>query len=235
MAVRKSLFCDLVMRPHLLIAGATGSGKSCLVDGLLWTVTGWTPDEADLVLIDPKRTELVRWAEMPHCSEYASEPEDMISALEEAVDRMERRFQWMQNHRRREYPGKHLYVVVDELADLMTTHKREVFPLLQRLAQLGRAARVHLWACTQCPLREIIPTPLKCNFADRIALRTASRQDSRNILDRPGAELLPDPKTSGKALGIIQSPMGCETWVIPYLSDDFIDDYIMRRRRGEAV
>lgn len=232
---RETLFCDLMQRPHLLIAGATGSGKSCLVDGLLWTVTAWTPDEASLVLIDPKRTELVRWSDMPHCSKYASEPKEMISALRFAVSEMERRFAIMQRNRKREYPGKHLFVVVDELADLMTTHKKDVFPLLQRLAQLGRAARVHLWACTQCPLREIIPTPLKCNFADRVALRTASKQDSRNILDRSGAELLPDPKTSGKALGIVQSPMGCETWVIPYINDSFIDNYISRRRRGEAV
>lgn len=224
-----TLHAALLTRPHLLIAGATGSGKSCLVNGLLDSATEVSPDCVNLVLIDPKRTELIMWADLPHTVKYASEPKDMIKALQWSLDEMERRFRLMQTARKREYTGKHLFIVIDELADLMTTHKREVFPILQRIGQLGRAARVHLWACTQCPLREIIPTPLKCNFADRVALRTASRQDSRNIIDRAGAELLPDPKSAGQALGIVQSPMGYETWVIPYIDDATIERHIKER------
>lgn len=224
-----TLHAKLLSRPHLLIAGATGSGKSCLVNGLLDSATEVPSGCVGLILIDPKRTELIQWADMPHCRIYASEPQDMIHALQTSVNEMERRFKVMQERREKMYKGSHLIIVIDELADLMTTHKKECFPLLQRIAQLGRAARVHLWACTQCPLREIIPTPLKCNFADRIALRTASRQDSRNIIDRAGAELLPDPGSFGKAYGIIQSPMGCETWEIPYIDDETIARHIAER------
>lgn len=230
MAIVNSFFADLMNRPHVLVAGATGSGKSCLVDGFINTLLHFSPEQVHLVLIDPKRTELIHWADSPHARLYASEPSAMIDALQWTVDEMERRFSAMQSHRLREYPGRHIFVIVDELADLMTTHKHEVFPLLQRIAQLGRAAHIHLWACTQCPLREIIPTPLKCNFADRIALRTASRQDSRNIIDRAGAEMLPDPKSAGKALGIVQSPSGYEIWEIPYTTQDMIEKTIQNAK-----
>ena len=91
----------------------------------------------------------------------------------------------------RKYAGSHVYVIIDELADLMTTNKREVKPLLQRLCQIGRAAAVHVIACTQCPLREVIPTEIKVNFDARFGLRTRSAQDSRNILGCTGCESLP--------------------------------------------
>ena len=91
----------------------------------------------------------------------------------------------------KKYSGAALYIIIDELADLMTTDRRHVQPLLQRLAQIGRAANVHIIAATQCPLAAVIPTPIKVNFDARVALRTRSAQDSRNILGVKGCELLP--------------------------------------------
>ena len=89
------------------------------------------------------------------------------------------------------YDGSAVYVVIDELADMMTTNKRLYQPLIQRIAQIGRAANVHLITATQTPLREVIPTPIKCNYDGVVALRTLNAQDSRNIIGRTGAELLP--------------------------------------------
>ena len=91
----------------------------------------------------------------------------------------------------KKYGGGAVYVIIDELADLMTTNRRQVQPLLQRLCQIGRAANVHVIAATQCPLSSVIPTPIKVNFDARVALRTRSAQDSRNILGVKGCELLP--------------------------------------------
>ena len=117
-------------------------------------------------------------------------------------------------------------MVVDELQDLMTTHKKEAFPLLQRIAQIGRAARVHLIACTQSPIAAIIPTPLKCNFDARVALRTASRQDSRNIIDQAGCELLPRPATAHKAYGYYRRNGDTDLYPLPYVTDEQINRMI---------
>ena len=113
----------------------------------------------------------------------------------------ESRYKAMQRQRVKKYAGGALYVIIDELADLMTTARRQVQPLIQRLAQIGRAANIHIIAATQCPLATIIPTPIKVNFDSRVALRTRSAQDSRNIFRGEGlrtlapirARLLHDP------------------------------------------
>lgn len=103
-----------------------------------------------------------------------------------------------------------MYVVIDELADLMTTNKKQVQPILQRLCQIGRAANVHVVAATQCPLSAVIPTPIKVNFDSRVALRTRSGQDSRNILGVTGCELLPR-----YGQGYYMTPEGCRLYNIP--------------------
>ena len=173
-----TLYKDMLKQPHLLIAGATGSGKSVVINGLVYTALYDSPAAVQFILIDPKRVELVDYKPLPHTVQYASEPGEMVQALEKA-------------QRVKKYSGAALYVIIDELADLMTTDRRHVQPLLQRLAQIGRAANVHIIAATQCPLAAVIPTPIKVNFDARVALRTRSAQDSRNILGVKGCELLP--------------------------------------------
>ena len=128
----------------------------------------------------------------------------MVRALDFALDETDRRFSVMQHNGIREFDGPHLYVIVDELADLMTTQKKVILPQLQRLAQIGRAARVHLIACTQNVLAVTIPTVLKCNFSTVLGLRTATKQQSRYLIDAPGCELLPDPKREGKGYGYLR-------------------------------
>lgn len=200
-----SLYKDLSARPHLLIAGATGSGKSVTVNGIIYSIiAACSPASALFVLLDPKKVELAQYAPLPHVLRYASEPAAMIDALAFAVSETDRRFSYMQQHGVKEYPGADLYVVIDELADLMTTQKKDALPPLQRLAQIGRAARVHVIACTQNVLAVTIPTVLKCNFSTVLGLRTATRAQSRYLIAEPGCEMLPDPKRTGRGYGYLR-------------------------------
>ena len=214
-----TLYNDMAKQPHLLVAGATGSGKSVVVNGIIYNLLHSVPSHAQLILIDPKRVELSQWRKVPHCIEYASEPEDMVEALQKAMDITEDRYQRMQRKGLLNYDGGDLYVIIDELADLMTTQKKVVAPLLQRLCQIGRAAKVHVIACTQCPLRDIIPTSIKVNFDSRVGLRTRSAQDSRNILGLSGCELLPR-----YGQGYYMTPEGLTLYEIPMYSSESLDD-----------
>ena len=212
-----TLFKDALQQPHLLIAGATGSGKSVVVNGLIYTLLHRLPfgyNGAQLVLIDPKRVELAAWKALPHTIRYASEPDTMLSALFEAMDICERRYKAMQRAGQKKFQGPDLYVIVDEFADLMTTQRRTVAPLIQRLAQIGRAARVHLIICTQTPISKVIPTEIKCNFDSRFGLRARSAQDSRNILDHSGLELLPR-----YGQGIYMTPGSEQLYNIPMIPE----------------
>lgn len=205
-----SLYRDMLKQPHLLIAGATGSGKSVVINGLVYTAMYDSPAAVQFILIDPKRVELVDYKPLPHTLMYASEPGEMVEALEKAMEITESRYKAMQRQRVKKYPGGALYVIIDELADLMTTARRQVQPLIQRLAQIGRAANVHIIAATQCPLATVIPTPIKVNFDSRVALRTRSAQDSRNILGLTGCELLPR-----YGQGYYMTPDGLKLYNIP--------------------
>lgn len=198
-------FLRLAERPHLLIAGATGSGKSVALNGIIVSLLMTeSPFNCQFVLIDPKKVELMQYKHLPHTQKYASEHADIVHALQWAVDETDMRFSAMQRQGIREYNGSHLYVVIDELADLMVSIKKETLPLLQRLAQVGRAARVHVIACTQNVLAITIPTVLKCNFSTIVGLRTCNAQQSRFLVSAVGCEMLPDPKREGKGYGYVR-------------------------------
>lgn len=212
-----TLYRDMLKQPHLLIAGATGSGKSVVINGLVYTALHDSPAAVQFILIDPKRVELVDYRPLPHTLQYSSEPGEMVQALEKAMEITESRYKAMQRQRVKKYAGGAVYVIVDELADLMTTDRRHVQPLLQRLAQIGRAANVHIIAATQCPLATVIPTSIKVNFDSRVALRTRSAQDSRNILGVKGCELLPR-----YGQGYYMTPDGLTLYNIPMQAPDEI-------------
>ena len=199
------LYSQLADRPHLLIAGATGSGKSVTVNGIIYSLMATrTPYECNFILLDPKKVELVQYARLPHVLRYASEPDEMISALYMALKETDRRFTEMQRAGVREYTGPDLYVIIDELADLMVSQKNQALPPLQRLAQIGRAAHVHVIACTQNVMAVTIPTVLKCNFPAVLGLRTATAAQSRYLIAATGCEALPDPKKTGKGIGYLR-------------------------------
>ena len=186
-----NLMLDMLKQPHLLIAGATGSGKSVLINTLIYTALFKAPAAAMFILIDPKRVELVQYKALPHTIRYASEPADIVQDLTDTINMMERRFTEMQKTGQKETQRGHIYVIIDEFADLMTTAKKQTLPQLQRVAQLGRAAHIHLIAATQRPTRDIINGQIKVNMDSRVALRCPTAQDSRNIINVKGAELLP--------------------------------------------
>ena len=225
-----TLYKDMLKQPHLLIAGATGSGKSVVINALIYTALYDSPAAVQFILIDPKRVELVDYKQLPHTIKYSSEPNDIVKALEKALEITEERYKAMQRRRLKKYSGAALYVIIDELADLMTTNKKQVQPIIQRLCQIGRAANVHVIAATQCPLASVIPTPIKVNFDARVGLRTRSAQDSRNILGFKGCEQLPRYgqgyyMTPGE-LSLYNIPM-----IEPYQINQLISYWIHQRPR----
>lgn len=208
------LYEDMLQQPHLLIAGATGSGKSVIINGIMHAALYNSPVTARFILIDVKRVELCEYRYLPHTIAYADNVTSAVKALNTALDITETRYGDMQRRRLRKYDGSHVYVIIDELADLMTTAKTLVTPLIQRLCQIGRAARVHVIAATQCPLSAVIPTPIKVNFDSRVGLRTRSAQDSRNILGVKGCENLPR-----YGMGYYMTPEGLTLYSIPMVAD----------------
>lgn len=219
--IKYDFYDDLLKQTHLLVAGATGSGKSVIINGMIYTALLSSPMEYEFILIDPKRVELSMYRNVPHCIYYASEPAEMVHALEMAMDITEKRYKAMQAARTRKYNGSKVLVIIDELADLMTTNKRQVKPLLQRLCQIGRAANIMVVAATQCPLREIIDTSIKVNFDSRIALRTSCKQDSRNIIAIPGCETLPR-----YGLCYYKTAENIQKWHVPYYNDNTIMELV---------
>lgn len=186
-----SLVLDFINQTHLLIAGATGSGKSVIINNMIYHLLYKSPKQVKLVLIDPKRVELVQYKELPHTLAYASEQVEIINTLQKCVTLMEQRYKTMQKLRIKKTKEEDIYIFIDEYADLITTSKKDVERLIIRLAQLGRAAKIHLIIATQRPTRDIITGQVKVNIDSRLALRVPTAQDSRNIINVKGAELLP--------------------------------------------
>jgi len=211
---------DMLNQPHLLIAGATGSGKSVLINSLIYTALYQSPSEVRFVLIDPKRVELCDYKKLPHTIEYASEPGAITQAINAAVDLMERRYNDMQKRRLKRFDGADIYIIVDEFADLMTTQKNETLKPLCRIAQLGRAAGIHLILATQRPTRDIINGQIKVNIDSRVALRCPTAQDSRNIINVKGAETLP---RYGKGLYLTPETIQPVLINIPYTPQEEIN------------
>lgn len=185
---------DILRQTHTLIAGTTGSGKSVLLDSVMYSFF-CDPSRRSAVLIDPKRVELSRFRSWPSVWACETEPDMILSVLRSVLDLMDRRYIEMQRRGERQYSGVEVYVVIDELADLSSLPG--FLPLLVRLGRLGRAAGIHIIAATQSPDRKTIPAQLQQNFPARVALRCRDRIESRQILGAPGAEMLPK---YGKAL-----------------------------------
>lgn len=204
----KSIFAQLDKMPHLLIAGATGSGKSVCVNSLIASlILRATPDEVKLVLIDPKKVEFTPYKEIPHLiCPVISDPLEASRALKVIVKMMENRYDLFSkvgvrnisgyNELLIKKPQDHLQimpwivVIIDELADLMSVAGKEVEGSIQRITQLARAAGIHLVVATQRPSVDVITGVIKANIPSRIAFAVSSAIDSRTILDTSGAEKL---------------------------------------------
>jgi len=219
--IAPGLCVDMLKQPHILIAGETGSGKSVLINSLIYTALYKSPAETQLILIDPKRVELIDYKDLPHTISYTTEPGDIAHALNSAVDLMECRYKRMQAARQKKSTEQQIYIIIDEFADLMTTSRKETTGALCRLSQLGRAANLHLILATQRPTRDIITGQIKVNLDCRVALRCATAQDSRNILDRKGAETLPR-----YGYGYYLVPGACDLVSVPMINPSDIADRV---------
>jgi S-DNA-T family DNA segregation ATPase FtsK/SpoIIIE len=199
------VWADLARMPHLLIAGTTGSGKSGCINTILTSILlRATPDEAKLILVDPKRVELNHYESVPHLlTPVVSSPKEASAVLANCVAEMERRYERLSFLRARnlpeanralrkrgEQPMPYLLVVIDELADLMMVSPQAVEDAVIRLAQKSRAVGIHLVLATQRPSVDVITGMIKANVPSRIAFAVSSQTDSRVILDTNGAESL---------------------------------------------
>lgn len=195
---------DLAKMPHVLIAGATGSGKSvCINTVILSLLMNNSPDELRMILVDPKRVELTSYNGLPHLlTPVITEPKDTVIALKRMVEEMERRYKLFANNGKRNIEqynaepnlaeGKlpYIVVVIDELADLMMVSARDVESKIVRLAQMARAVGIHLIVATQRPSVDVITGLIKANIPTRLAFAVTSQVDSRTIIDGAGAEKL---------------------------------------------
>lgn len=184
------LYADMLTQGHVLIAGTTGSGKSVVLNGLISTVLFDGPGSKSMVLIDPKRVELVAFKNVPHCIGYASELEEISELLDRVLLTMDSRYQQMAAKGLKTWDKGTIYVMIDELADLVLGSP-DILRKLVRIGCVGRAAGIYQIACTQVPNRKILPAELQVNFPAQLALRCRTKIESRQVIQIPGAEKLP--------------------------------------------
>lgn len=192
-AAAADLYDTMLKQTHLLIAGTTGSGKSFLIHRLIERLL---KKDCAIVLFDPKIVELAKYKDAPNVGTYLTDAEQIAEHLKYICMAIDKTYKYMAAAGLTETPARHTYIIIEEFADLVNIPgnralSREIFAYCQRIAQIGRAAGAHLIIATQRPTREIIPGAITGNMTAKIALRTASAQESRNIIGISGAEKFP--------------------------------------------
>ncbi|HEY8390303.1 MAG TPA: DNA translocase FtsK, partial [Clostridia bacterium] len=204
----KNIFTDLAKMPHLLVAGATNSGKSSCLNALITSIIyRSSPLDVRFILVDPKRVEFTSYTGLPHLllEHPITEPEQALNAFEWAIEESEKRFELFVSYKVRDISDfnnmsvvkngdvqklPYIVIVVDELADLMSQAKRDFEDKIRSIAQKSRAAGIHLVLATQRPSVDVITGTIKANLPSRIAFSVTSFADSKTILDQGGAEKL---------------------------------------------
>jgi S-DNA-T family DNA segregation ATPase FtsK/SpoIIIE len=227
---------DLATMPHLLIAGATGSGKSVCINSLIaCLLLNNTPDDLNLILVDPKRVELVNFNGIPHIlGKVIVEIDQVVGTLKWATREMDRRYRVFSRVGVRNIEGHnqlaiargektlpYIVIFIDELADLMMISPEEVERAVCRIAQLARATGIHLVMATQRPSVDVVTGLIKANFPARISFAVSSQVDARVVLDGPGAE-----KLLGRGDGLY---MASDSSKLVRLQGCFVSDGELRR------
>nr|WP_243278255.1 FtsK/SpoIIIE domain-containing protein [Clostridium paraputrificum] len=223
--------------PHLLIAGQTGSGKSVLLSSILTSIMSfYTPEEVEMVLVDPKRVELTAFRKSPFTKIVATEVDEAIGLLQDLLKTMEERYKLFEkeevknineyNEKNQDNKLKRVLMVFDEYASMMQADKEYVKIIestIVRLSQEARAAGIHLIICTQSPKAEVITTTIRNNLNARIGLKVADAVASKVILDESGAETL-----LGKGDMLIKTADSSKLTRIksPYVSNDELSSFI---------
>jgi S-DNA-T family DNA segregation ATPase FtsK/SpoIIIE len=232
--------------PHLLVAGSTGSGKSVALNTMLISLLcNQSPDQLRLILIDPKRLEFAPYADIAHLLfPIVTDPKLAAPVLRWVVKEMEGRYQKMAERGARnifdyrkllkpnDEPMPTIIVIIDELADLMMTAGREIEDLIARIAQMARAAGIHMIVATQRPSVDVITGLIKVNFPSRISFRVTSKIDSRTILDASGADKL---LGRGDMLFLDSSQTGLQRVHGAFVSDAEIAQVVAHIKKERAV
>ncbi len=249
------VFSNLAKAPHMLIAGATGSGKSVTIHSIITSLLYRNPAERlRFIMVDPKRVELTLYNKIPHLlTPVITEAKKAILALRWAAKEMDRRYDILESHAVRDIQSYHnnvlakelaaasktengeagatddvermpyIVIIIDELADIMTSYPRELEAAIVRLAQMSRAVGIHLIVSTQRPSVEVITGLIKANIPSRIALQVASQIDSRTILDMAGAEKLLGAGDMLYISGEMSKPVRLQS---PFITEDEVKSVV---------
>lgn len=208
----------------VLISGATGSGKSVVLNGILTSILRrYAPSAAsvgetcDVYLIDPKMVELNAYTVAPHVVGYAADHGDIVELLDELDRVMMNRYRDMSERGIKKWDGARIFAFIDEIGDLMTTRKAEVYPRITHLLNLCRAAGITIFLSSQSPSRATIPAAAQINATVKIALRCDTQIESKQVVGIAGAETLPK---YGKALMKAPWLTGIKTVDVPYIDDE---------------
>ena len=202
--------CD---ETHILIAGTTGSGKSVLINNLLYCLTSYDPTQQKLILIDLKRVELAKWQAFPHVLETVTEPEDVLGCLDRLIAHMDKRYKRLMQAGKTQSRDCYIHLIIDELAEVLRVKGAE--ERIDTLLRLARAANVRLIMATQNPSRSSgIPARLYQNVTCTIGLRCKSATESRQVIGVKGCETLPK-----FGYCYIQNSDGLKLAQIPYIPD----------------
>jgi len=219
------IYMDMLASNHILAAGATGCGKSTLLDALIYS-TFFLERSPILYLIDPKRVDLRKWRNLRNVEKRVTELNDAIALLREILEIMEERYRVMEALDQEQTEERHIYVFIDEVADLLTnkSYCKDATYLIMRIAALGRAAGVHIIMASQQIKADILDTSITNNFTCRCAMKTATSIQSRIILNGiAGAERLPD-----HGYGIVSIGSKTDTYQLPKIDRSDIEEIIAK-------
>ena len=219
------IYSEIAREAHIMIGGATGSGKSVVEKGVIYNLAAeFTPDEVEMWFIDPKKVVLHRLEWLPHVRHYADNDKDAMLLLQLLSHEMDERNRYCQQNDIDEYKGKAIYLFIDETADVIVRQGKEVLRMFQVLLQMARSANIHLVFCSQCVNRKLIPAEVQCNITCIVGLKTRKAIESRQLVDSDACMKLP---RYGKC--VLITPDGEEVREVPMYSDS---DWSLLRKQS---